>query len=169
MPPPLPICPRALLSSTSTRALLRQPSSKPQSHTALSPPSATRPFSSSTALKSGDGHESHYDPPSGWLWGIPPGEKPKKEGWETIWYWGFWGSLLVLGVGGWVYREDSSIQTWALEEARRRLEAEGILADPSPSRTSSIAESTSSIVESTSNMVESAVDTVKSAVTSSDE
>ena len=110
MPPPLPICPRALLSSTSTRALLRQPSSKPQSHTALSPPSATRPFSSSTALKSGDGHESHYDPPSGWLWGIPPGEKPKKEGWETIWYWGFWGSLLVLGVGGWVYREDSS---WA--------------------------------------------------------
>ncbi len=27
---------------------------------------------------------------------------------------------------------DFRIQTWALEEARRRLEAEGILPDPSP-------------------------------------
>lgn len=28
----------------------------------------------------------------------------------------------------------SSVSTWALEEARRRLEAEGVLADPSPSQ-----------------------------------
>ncbi|MCJ1318699.1 hypothetical protein MMC15_004029 [Xylographa vitiligo] len=75
-------------------------------------------------------HESHYDPPSGWLFGIPPDEKYKKEGWETVWVWGFWGSLGV-AVVAYAYKPDSSIQTWALEEARRRLEAEGILPDPS--------------------------------------
>ncbi|KAI9814384.1 MAG: hypothetical protein M1827_003240 [Pycnora praestabilis] len=75
------------------------------------------------------GHESHYDPPSGWLWGIPPGEKKEKEGWEGIWIYGFFGSL-GLAVVGYAYKPDTSIQTWALEEARRRLEAEGILPDP---------------------------------------
>lgn len=39
------------------------------------------------------GHEDHYDPPTGWLWGVPPGEQYKKEGWEGVWYWGFYGSL----------------------------------------------------------------------------
>ncbi|KAJ9644455.1 hypothetical protein H2199_003418 [Coniosporium tulheliwenetii] len=67
-------------------------------------PAQTRALSTSQALRSAS-HEDHYDPPTGWLWGVPPGTKPEKEGWETIW-------------------------TWALEEARRRLEAEGILTDP---------------------------------------
>jgi hypothetical protein len=81
-----------------------------------------------------------------------------KEGWENIWYYGFIGSLLVAGVAyvfkpdtsyvepnplhapsssmglcsshSWNTDHDHSIQTWALEEARRRLEAEGILEDP---------------------------------------
>ncbi|CAD6569839.1 MAG: hypothetical protein ASARMPREDX12_003095 [Alectoria sarmentosa] len=74
-------------------------------------------------------HESHYDPPSGWLFGVPPGEKYKNEGWENSWVYGFWGSLL-LGIVAYAYKPDTSIQTWALEEARRRLEAEGILPDP---------------------------------------
>ncbi|OCK90292.1 uncharacterized protein K441DRAFT_473103, partial [Cenococcum geophilum 1.58] len=74
-------------------------------------------------------HEDHYDPPSGWLWGVPPGQKYQKEGWENIWFWGFCGSL-GLGVIAYAYKPDTSIQTWALEEARRRLEAEGILTDP---------------------------------------
>ncbi|QIX01592.1 hypothetical protein AMS68_007109 [Peltaster fructicola] len=56
-------------------------------------------------------------------------EKPEKEGWENIWYYGFCGTLLF-GVVGYAYKPDTSIQTWALEEARRRLEAEGILEDP---------------------------------------
>lgn len=34
------------------------------------------------------------------------------------------------GIGDGVLIVGNSIQTWALEEARRRLEAEGILADP---------------------------------------
>ncbi|KAL9101216.1 MAG: hypothetical protein Q9163_003498 [Psora crenata] len=76
-------------------------------------------------------HESHYDPPSGWLFGVPPGQKYQKEGWENTWVYGFWGSLLF-GVVAYAYKPDTSIQTWALEEARRRLEAEGILEDPSP-------------------------------------
>lgn len=32
------------------------------------------------------GHESHYDPPGGWLWGIRPGEKAEREGWEIPFY-----------------------------------------------------------------------------------
>lgn len=48
---------------------------------------------------------------------------------------GIWG---VLGAGYWLWDDAMlicdgiyRIQTWALEEARRRLEAEGILPDPS--------------------------------------
>jgi len=75
------------------------------------------------------GHESHYDPPGGWLWGIKPGEKQEKEGWENIWIYGFFGGTAVAAVA-FAFKPDTSIQTWALEEARRRLEAEGILAEP---------------------------------------
>ncbi|KAL2043351.1 hypothetical protein N7G274_003657 [Stereocaulon virgatum] len=74
-------------------------------------------------------HESQYDPPTGWLFGVPPGEKYKEEGWEKSWFWGYYGSL-AFGVVAYAYKPDTSIQTWALEEARRRLEAEGILPDP---------------------------------------
>ncbi|KAI9713797.1 MAG: hypothetical protein M1820_000527 [Bogoriella megaspora] len=91
-----------------------------------------RPISSSLIRQSASsehGHEDHYDTPGGWLWGVPPGQKYQKEGWEDVWIWGFFGSMAVLVVG-YVYKPDTSIQTWALEEARRRLEAEGILEDP---------------------------------------
>lgn len=48
----------------------------------------------------GDHGHSHdaYEPPTGWLWGIPPGEQYQKEGWENVWYWGFYGSLGVAAV-----------------------------------------------------------------------
>ncbi|KAL8777914.1 MAG: hypothetical protein Q9213_007655 [Squamulea squamosa] len=91
-------------------------------------PVTLRTFSSTTPQQSEDAH-SHYDPPSGWLWGIPPGEKREKEGWEGMWVYGMYGSLLA-AVVAYAYKPDTSIQTWALEEARRRLEAEGILPDP---------------------------------------
>ncbi|KAL6710243.1 hypothetical protein ACN47E_009189 [Coniothyrium glycines] len=89
---------------------------------------ATRAFSQSQAVRGG-GHDSHYDPPSGWLWGVKPGEQYEKEGWEGVMFWGFGGACLF-GVVAYAFKPDTSIQTWALEEARRRLEAEGILADP---------------------------------------
>lgn len=52
-------------------------------------------------------HDSHFDPPSGWLFGVPPGEKYKKEGWEDLWMYGFWGSLLF-GVIVYAYKPDTS-------------------------------------------------------------
>lgn len=52
-------------------------------------------------------HDSHYDPPSGWLFGVPPGEKYQKEGWENTWVYGFWGSLLF-GVVAYAYKPDTS-------------------------------------------------------------
>jgi len=63
------------------------------------------------------------------LFGVKPGEKPERESWELVFYWGFCGSL-ALAVVAYAFKPDTSIQTWALEEARRRLEAEGILKEP---------------------------------------
>lgn len=68
---------------------------------------ARRPFSASTLRKAGDhAHEDHYDPPTGWLFGVKPGEKYENEGWEHIWYYGFIGSLLF-GVVGYCYKPDT--------------------------------------------------------------
>jgi hypothetical protein len=53
------------------------------------------------------GHEDHYDPPSGWLWGIKPGEVREKEGWEGIWIYGFFGSLIA-GVVAYSFKPDTS-------------------------------------------------------------
>ncbi|RMY75711.1 hypothetical protein D0864_07444 [Hortaea werneckii] len=93
-----------------------------------------RTLTSTSALRAGDhAHEDHYEPPNGWLFGVKPGEKYENEGWENIWYYGFFGSL-VFGLVGYCYKPDTSIQTWALEEARRRLEAEGILEDSEKAR-----------------------------------
>ncbi|KAG9240482.1 ESSS subunit of NADH:ubiquinone oxidoreductase-domain-containing protein [Calycina marina] len=96
-----------------------------------STPTQCRYFSSTTHRAGADhgAHEDHYDPPGGWLWGIKPGEKPKPEGWETIFYVGMFGSLGLAAVA-YAFKPDTSIQTWALEEARRRLEVEGILKEP---------------------------------------
>ncbi|KAK5120978.1 hypothetical protein LTR85_005762 [Meristemomyces frigidus] len=94
-----------------------------------------RSLSSTTGLRAGDAHahEDHYDTPTGNLWGVRQGEKYENEGWENVWYYGFFGSCLF-GLVGYCYKPDTSIQTWALEEARRRLEAEGILEDPEKKR-----------------------------------
>ncbi|KAK1759688.1 putative nadh-ubiquinone oxidoreductase [Echria macrotheca] len=87
------------------------------------------PFSTTARRQGGGG--AQYDPPTGWLFGVKPGEKYEKEGWENIWFYGFYGSLGAFAVA-YAFKPDTSIQTWALEEARRRLEAEGILEDPFP-------------------------------------
>ncbi|KAL8874408.1 MAG: hypothetical protein Q9174_000253 [Haloplaca sp. 1 TL-2023] len=54
-------------------------------------------FTNTPIHHSGD---SHYDPPSGWLWGIPPGEKREKEGWENDTNVGFGGSEEEIGSRG---------------------------------------------------------------------
>lgn len=67
-----------------------------------------RPLSSTATRSAGDSHahEDHYDPPSGWLFGVKPGEKYENEGWENIWYYGFGGSML-LAVVGYCYKPDT--------------------------------------------------------------
>lgn len=52
------------------------------------------------------GHEDHYDPPGGWLWGIRPGEKAEKEGWEPF-AWIFVGAWVV-AVAAYTMKEDTS-------------------------------------------------------------
>ncbi|KAJ9191414.1 hypothetical protein DTO166G4_3972 [Paecilomyces variotii] len=106
---------RPVSLSLRTRCLLRRPQN-------------AQGFSTRSTLRAAD-HGDHYDPPGGYLFGVKPGHKYVKEGWENIWYYGFVGSLVAAGVA-YVFKPDTSIQTWALEEARRRLEAEGILEDP---------------------------------------
>ncbi|EXJ96174.1 hypothetical protein A1O1_01300 [Capronia coronata CBS 617.96] len=69
------------------------------------------------------GHDDHFDPPGGWLWGERPGDKYEKEGWEPFAY--FFVAAWVVAVAAYTMKEDTTIQTWALEEARRRLEKEG--------------------------------------------
>lgn len=62
------------------------------------PVAATRNFSiSSRQQGGGHGNESQFDPPTGWLWGIKPGEKPEAEGWEWPMYI-FGGGLLATGI-----------------------------------------------------------------------
>jgi len=96
----------------------------------VGPKSASaRPLSSTPRQAAAHSHESQYDPPGGWLFGVRPGEKYKNEGWEKPFFWGFCGSLVLFAIA-YPFKPDTSIQTWALEEARRRLEAEGILEDP---------------------------------------
>ena len=67
----------------------------------------TSAFSTTSFRRTDDAHEPRYDPPGGWLWGRPPGEKYEKEGWEGIWYWGVWGSL-GLTVVAYAYKPDTS-------------------------------------------------------------
>jgi len=73
-------------------------------------------------------HEApQYNEPSGYLFGekpLPPGQKRVKEDWENIWYWGMFGSMGFAAVMLY-YKPDTSIQTWALEEAKSRMEARG--------------------------------------------
>lgn len=44
------------------------------------------------------GGASEYDPPTGWLFGVRPGEKYQKEGWENAMLYGFGGSFVVFGI-----------------------------------------------------------------------
>ncbi|KAG4025108.1 hypothetical protein MFRU_066g00110 [Monilinia fructicola] len=110
-----------------TRAIPRATSTLARTQSVLVQNQA-RSLSLTAARKSAD-HGDHYDPPSGWLFGVKPGEKAEKEGWEGLWVYGFFGAC-AFGVVGYAVKPDTSIQTWALEEARRRLEAEGILKEP---------------------------------------
>ncbi|KAJ1921030.1 hypothetical protein H4219_000888 [Mycoemilia scoparia] len=77
-----------------------------------------------TAFIPRGGHGPKLSEPTGYLFGRKPGEKVEKEGWETYWLIGFWGSLATAAVGLY-YKPDTRIRTKALEEAKRRMDARG--------------------------------------------
>jgi hypothetical protein len=79
-----------------------------------------------------DHHHEEFNPNRGWLWGVKPGEKAEREGWEMPAAFG--GVAIFFCVVAMIFRPDTRLDTWALEEARRRLEKEGILPDPYPEK-----------------------------------
>ncbi|KAG8934655.1 hypothetical protein FRC03_010333 [Tulasnella sp. 419] len=88
---------------------------------------AQRRALSTSSRRLGGGGGAHYNEPSGYLFGekpLPQGQKRQRESWETMWYIGMFGGMLFAAVGLY-YKPDTSIQTWALKEARERLEARG--------------------------------------------
>ncbi|KAM3079721.1 hypothetical protein ACMFMG_006130 [Clarireedia jacksonii] len=90
------------LSRALTRALSL---SKPT--TATTTTSITRRTFTSTRTNRSADHGDHYDPPSGWLFGVKPGEKAEKEGWENIWVYGFLGTC-AFGIVGYAVKPDTS-------------------------------------------------------------
>ena len=68
------------------------------------PRTTTRAFSRSQ-VKQG-GHGPSYDPPSGWLFGVKPGEAYEKEVWENAIYWGF-GGACAFGVVAYAFKPDT--------------------------------------------------------------
>ena len=92
------------LPRPATRLLLSSPRARLQ----IIPNPALRKTLSSTPPRKAEEahHEDHYDPPSGWLWGVKPGEKYEPEGWENVWFYGFFGSLLF-GIVGYCYKPDT--------------------------------------------------------------
>ncbi|KAH9944078.1 ESSS subunit of NADH:ubiquinone oxidoreductase [Epithele typhae] len=73
------------------------------------------------------GHGPKFNEPTGYLFGekpLAPGEKRKWESWEAAWYIGMYGSMGLACVLLY-YKPDTSINTWALKEAKARMEARG--------------------------------------------
>lgn len=64
---------------------------------ARKPLGSARSLSMTTRRQGGHGSESQFEPPTGWLWGVKPGEKPEAEGWEWPMYL-FGAAFLVTGV-----------------------------------------------------------------------
>lgn len=93
--------------STSRLARLARPATRLSTLTPsirAAAPLGARAFSQSLARRGGDSH--HYDPPTGWLFGVKPGEEYKKEGWETATFYVFI-PLMVLFVGVYAFKPDT--------------------------------------------------------------
>ncbi|UZJ51504.1 hypothetical protein CBS101457_000824 [Exobasidium rhododendri] len=70
-----------------------------------------------------------YNQPTGKLFGEDRpegGVKRGKEDWENLWYFGMFGGM-ALGTVLILYKPDTTIQTWAMKEAKKSLEGkEGV-------------------------------------------
>ncbi|SPO43076.1 uncharacterized protein PSANT_00760 [Moesziomyces antarcticus] len=94
---------------------------------------SARPAARGAALQRGTAAQarfasggSSYNQPTGYLFGekVPKGQKRQKENWENMWYFGMFGGMAFAAVAL-MYKPDTSIQTWAMAEAKKRLEASG--------------------------------------------
>ncbi|SNX81462.1 uncharacterized protein MEPE_00167 [Melanopsichium pennsylvanicum] len=67
---------------------------------------------------------SSYNQPTGLLFGekLPKGGKRQKEDWENMYYFGLFGGMAFAAIVL-MYKPDTSIQTWAMAEAKKRLES----------------------------------------------
>ena len=67
-----------------------------------------------------------YDPPTGWLFGVKPGEQYEKEGWEGPMFWGF-GGACAFGVIAYAFKPDTRyvFLTSELGDSKMELEMEG--------------------------------------------
>lgn len=95
-------------SAAAAASLVRSSASTTAATTTASTSMASlrvRSLSSTTPRRSGGAPE--YDPPTGWLFGVKPGEKAEKEGWENLAYYGFLGSLGVFAVA-YAFKPDTS-------------------------------------------------------------
>lgn len=90
-------------TTTTTAAAISSSSAPAASMTA----GRVRSLSSTAPRRSGAGHGPQYDPPTGWLFGVKPGEKAEREGWEYVMYYGFLGGLGVFAVA-YAFKPDTS-------------------------------------------------------------
>ncbi|ORY78088.1 ESSS subunit of NADH:ubiquinone oxidoreductase-domain-containing protein [Leucosporidium creatinivorum] len=78
-------------------------------------------------LSRSGGGGTHYNPPTGYLFGekpLAPGQKRVKEDWENIYYWGMGGGMALAAVLLY-YKPDTSIEGWARKEAQAKQAAAG--------------------------------------------
>lgn len=71
----------------------------------------TRAFSTTRAVRGGGA--PHYDPPTGWLFGVRPGEEYKREGWEIPFFYGICGSFAVATVA-YAFKPDTRYVAFSL-------------------------------------------------------
>lgn len=107
-----PLRPSASAASSLVRSAIATAGTSTGTSTASSLTRATSPASrralfSTTVRRSAGAHGPQYDPPTGWLFGVKPGEKAEKEGWEGLMLYGFGGSLLVFSVA-YAFKPDTS-------------------------------------------------------------
>jgi hypothetical protein len=100
LPQPLPTVTGAsltmpLVRPTTGSGLVRSAKASKQS-SVRNTKSATRHLSTTSAKQAG--HAPQYDPPTGWLFGVQPGTKPKKEGWENLMIYGYGGGIVAVCV-----------------------------------------------------------------------
>ncbi|KAG0244548.1 hypothetical protein BGW41_007311 [Actinomortierella wolfii] len=80
-----------------------------------------------TPLLARAGGHQEYNLPTGYLFGekpLPAGAQRVKEDWESMYVWGFFGSM-AFATALIYYKPDTNLHSWAYREAKARMEARG--------------------------------------------